>query len=79
MNKQEIKTKLYEILEDIKDESNFDENAPLISDGILDSLELINYLTQIEEEFGFEVPMEDLEEKHLGIIVNMVEYLANKL
>ncbi len=79
MNKQEIKAKLYEILEDIKDETNFDENAPLISDGVLDSLELINYLTQIEEEFGFEVSMEDLEEHKLGVIVNMVEFLANKL
>ncbi len=79
MNKQEIKAKLFEILEDIKEENNFDEHTPLISEGILDSLELINYLTQIEEEFEFEVTMEDLEEHKLGIIANMVEYLAEKL
>jgi acyl carrier protein len=79
MEKNKILENLKEIIVDIKGDIEIDEDTALIEKGILDSLELINYLTQIEEYFGIEISLEELIEKKLGLISNMIEYLDNKI
>ncbi len=75
MNRQEIFDKLVEILKDIKDEVQVTEDTALIGEGILDSLELINYLTQIEENYDLSISLDQLAEQKLGIIKNMLDYI----
>lgn len=78
MQENVIFNKLKEIIEDIKEEKvPLDEKTPLVEKEILDSLELINYLTQIEEEYGLNISIDELVEKKLGIVENMINYIKN--
>ena len=79
MNEQELFAKLLEIIKDIKDEDILvDMNTALIESEIMDSLELINYLTQIEETFDVNISMDELIEHKLGIISNMIKHIQSK-
>ncbi len=78
MNRKEVYERLVEILKDIKDDVSVSEETALIGEGILDSLELINYLTQIEETYNVSISLDQLSENKLGIIKNMIDYIAEK-
>lgn len=78
MDNKGIYSKLNGIIIDIKGDIKVEIDTPLIEKGLMDSLELINYLTQIEETFGVEISLEELIEKKLGLISNMVDYLEEK-
>lgn len=75
MSKEEILKELNEILIDIKEEIDITEDTALIGEGILDSLELINYLTQIEEKFDITISLDELSDKELGLMKNMIDYI----
>lgn len=79
MNRNEIFENLKSIILDIKEEEfELNEDTALIESNILDSLELINYLTQIEERFGVNISFDELVEHKLGIINNMIDYIIAK-
>ncbi len=78
MTNQEILDKLMFIINDIKGDTNITEDTALLETGILDSLEVINYLTQIEEYLELNISMDELVDNKLGIIKNMVTYIAQK-
>lgn len=79
MNEQELFAKLLDIIKDIKDEEIVvDLNTALIEAEIMDSLEIINYLTQIEETFEVNISMDELIEQKLGIIANMIKHIQSK-
>lgn len=78
MSKEEVFGKLTAIVEDIKGDVAINEDTPLIEAGILDSLEVLNYLTQIEEQFNISISMDELVENKLGIIRNMISYIISK-
>ena len=50
----------------------------LVGDEVLDSLDFIDYVFQVQEEFGIKIPDEDLETQQLGNMGNMVDYLLKK-
>lgn len=77
MNKENIFLKLKEILVDIKGDVNINYETALIADGILDSLEVINYLTQIEDTYSLSISLDQLAELKLGIVNNMIDYIIN--
>lgn len=79
MKRSEIFVKLNEILKDIKDDVSVTEETALIGEGILDSLELINYLTQIEETYDVSISLEQLADLQLGVVKNMIDYLETKV
>ena len=79
MERNEIFGKLVEILKDIKDDAKVTEETALIGEGILDSLELINYLTQIEDNYDISISLEQLAEQKLGIIKNMIDHIQSKI
>ena len=75
MTESEIFDQIKDIIFDIKDEIPVTIETALIEGGIMDSLELINYLTQIEEAFGLNISMDLLIDKKLGIVANLVKYI----
>lgn len=79
MTGQEIFEKLRAMVDDIKGDIEVTMDTALIESQIMDSLELINYLTQIEEVFDLNITMDELIEHQLGKISNMVEYIAKKI
>ena len=54
-------------------------DSALLSDGVLDSLEFMNYLTRIEERFGISLSDGDIAAKQLGIMRNMARHLKDIL
>lgn len=51
-----MKEKLFEILEDINPEVDFEECTTLIDDHLLDSLSLISLIADLEDEFDITIP-----------------------
>jgi acyl carrier protein len=79
MKKEQVYEQLMDIIKDIKgDDVAVTSSTALIEGGIMDSLEIINYLTQIEEQFDVSISMDDLVDKKLGIIDNMINFIAEK-
>ena len=71
-----IKTIIYTVLET---EIAITEESELLGDFILDSLEFMNFITKVEEEFDIQISDDDIEEFQLGIVQNMMDYLEKKI
>lgn len=72
--------KVIEILADIKEDEKLKDSltgdSSIIDDVGLDSLEMINFLLMIEEEFGKEIDFERLEYSNLESINKFVSFLG---
>lgn len=67
---------LSEIKEDEKLKDTLTGESSIIDDVGLDSLEMINFLLMIEEEFGKEIDFERLEYSNLESINKFVSFLG---
>ena len=77
MERTEILSKLKEIVEkQLKKTLNITEETALAGENILDSLEFMNYITSVEEEFNISISDGDIENGQLGKISNMIDYLS---
>lgn len=59
------------IMELIRDHLNIDVSSvdtDLIEGGLLDSLALVELLFEIEQEFGVDIPVDELEPEHLRTV-----------
>ncbi len=52
--------KLLEILEDLVPDVDFSVEEKLIDDGVLDSFDIISLVSDIDDEFGVKVPVDQL-------------------
>lgn len=76
-----MKEKIIKILEEIKPEVSFDKEQHLISDGILSSMEIVQFVMELSEEFDIEIsPMEIVPENFESVdaIANLVEKCLNE-
>lgn len=55
-----MEEKILEILKDIKPGTNFEGRDDFISGKLLKSLDLVTLLTELEDEFDIEIPVEDV-------------------
>lgn len=77
MNREEIFAELKAILaKQLVTEVEINEDTALVSEKLLDSLEFMNYITTVEEEFNVELSDDDIENKQLGVIKNMIDFLS---
>ena len=51
---------LMELLSAIKPEIDFETEKELIDDGLLESFDVITLIAEIEDQFGIEVPAEEI-------------------
>jgi len=51
---------LMELLTALKPEINFEVERELIDDGLLESFDVITLIAEIEDQFGIEVPAEEI-------------------
>lgn len=59
----------------IKKEVSLTTDTHVIAHQILDSLDFMDYVFQIQDSFSVDIPDEDLEQRRLGVIGNMIQYL----
>ena len=50
----------------------------LIESGLVDSLTFVEFLAQLEKEFGIQVSLEDLEIEHFRTIARIASFIASK-
>lgn len=53
--------KLMKILKKVKPEIDFKNCKQLVDDGILDSIEIVEIITEIEEQFSIEIDPEQID------------------
>lgn len=51
---------LMEILTAVKPEIDFETEKALIDDGLLESFDMITLIAEIEDQFGIEIPAEEI-------------------
>jgi len=59
------------------DENDVTMDANLVDDLNIDSLDVVELIMAIEEEFGIEIPEEDVEK--VTTVGSMVDYVASKM
>ncbi len=62
---------LLKVLKEIRDEIDWENEKQLISDGLLDSIDLVAIIPQIESVFEIEIGMEYLDEENFESIEAM--------
>ncbi len=53
-------------------------DTDLIDTGLVDSLTFVEFLAQLEQEFGVQVSLEDLEIDHFRTIARIAAFVATK-
>ena len=56
-----------------------DDNASLVDDLALDSIQMIGLITALENEFEIELEDEDLDLQHFSTINSLAEFVQQKL
>lgn len=78
MKKEEVFEKLVHIIHEVKEEEiEIKMDTLLVESEVFDSLELINYLTMIEENFDLNISLDEFIEKKLGLVEKMVDYIIS--
>ena len=67
--------RLYKILEEAKPGVDFKTETALISDGVLDSFDIITIVNMIMEEFDCEIDLADLEPENMDSAEAMWEMI----
>ena len=52
--------RIKEILLEVNDNIDYENESALISNGILDSVELVELVMKLEEEYGIEIPFDEI-------------------
>ena len=77
-----MEEKIIEILKETCNKSNVDyKNCDLIESGVLESLALMQLLASLEDEYGIEIDIDDVDEENFSTvaeIVNLVNSYLNK-
>ena len=74
-----ITEKLASILLAAHPSIKYDEDHHLIRDLHLDSLDVINFLFEVEIAFGIKIPEEDIDRRNLLLLGALKNYIQKKL
>ncbi len=76
---QNTAEKLATILLEVKPSIKYGDNFHLRKDLNLDSLDIINFLFEVEIAFEIQIPEEDIEPENLLVLNNLRIYIEKKL
>lgn len=60
--------KLLEILKNIRPDVDFENETELIDDGILDSFDVVSIISDIDDEFGVQIRINELEPENFNSV-----------
>lgn len=67
---------LLEILQDVRDDVDFENCETLIDDGILESFDIIQLVSAINENFDIEIPATQISPKNFNSAKAMMEMIT---
>lgn len=70
-----MKDQLMEILEELRPEVDFANETALITDGILDSFDIVSLVAQINSEFDVTIGVDELEPENFDSVDAMLELI----
>ncbi|MDO4555319.1 MAG: phosphopantetheine-binding protein [Lachnospiraceae bacterium] len=68
--------RVLEILEDVRPDVDFMNETKLIDDGIIDSFDIIAIVSELNDEFDVQIPIDDLEPKHFNTVKAIHELIV---
>ena len=74
-----IRNKIETILKTINASFEYSDNLNLRSDLNLDSLDVIEFLFEVESQLNVKIPEEDIDARQLMILGNLVRYVQDTL
>jgi acyl carrier protein len=60
--------KLLEILKNIRPDVDFENETELIDDGILDSFDVVSIISDIDDEFGVQIRINELDPENFNSV-----------
>ncbi len=73
-----MKEQLMKILTELRPDVDFENETALISDGILDSFDIVSLIGEINQEFDVSIGADDIEPENLDSVSAMLD-LINEL
>ena len=73
--------KLLELLKGIRPDIDFENEDALIDDGVLDSFDVVSIISELDDEFGVQVKISELDPENFNSVESiweMVQKLQNK-
>ena len=70
-----MKTQLMRILEEIRPDVDFEKEKQLITDGILDSFDIVSLVAALNDEFEVDIEVGDLVPDNFNSIEGMMELI----
>ena len=72
-----MKEQLLEILEDLRPEVDFETETALVTDGILDSFDIVSLVAQLNDEFDVTIGVDDLEPENFDTVDAMIALIES--
>lgn len=77
MNENEIKEFVYQTLSDVLDDCDIDDATLLFEDEILDSISILYLVSELEDKYSVQIPIEDIIEENFKSINHIVSYMTS--
>lgn len=74
-----VKEELLEILEDLHPEVDFENEDALVSGKVLDSFDIVNLVTELDDAFEIEITAADLLPENFDSVDGMVELIIRRM
>jgi acyl carrier protein len=75
---QQIIVMISEIKDDTGLVGRLNEQSNIMEDGGLDSLQLINFILKVEEQFGIEIDFDQFDFELLGSVADFCRYISER-
>ncbi len=74
-----MKEQLMKILAELRPDVDFENETALVTDGILDSFDIVSLVGEINAEFDVTIGVDDLEPENFDTVSAMVELISELL
>ncbi len=74
-----VREELMEILEELHPEVDFESEDALVSGKVLDSFDIVNLVTELDDAFDIEITAADLLPENFDTVDGMVELIMNRM
>lgn len=72
-----MKEQLLEILDDLRPDIDFETETELVTNGVLDSFDIVSLVAQLNDEFDITIGIDDLEPENFDNIDAMIALIES--
>ncbi len=72
-----MKEQLLEILDDLRPDIDFESETELVTNGVLDSFDIVSLVAQLNDEFDITIGVDDLEPENFDNIDAMIALIES--